>query len=138
MNTQPILSAPATTRPGKIALRVILVLIAVNFVPGGMMTMLLMDPFRSNLTTMHYGTSFMIGLGLVEALCGIGIWLPRLRNTSLLVLLLIMAGAIGSHIANGQPLASIGMAVGMAVLILTALWLSNGLRLGLFLTGHAA
>lgn len=138
MNVQTTLPTPATTKASKIALTVILALLSLNFVPGGIMAALLMDPFRSNLTTMHYGTGFMVGLGLVEALCGIGVWLPRLRNPALLVLLLIMAGAVGSHIANGQPLASIGMAMGMAVLILLALWLSNGPRLRQFLTGQAA
>lgn len=99
------------------------------------MTTLQMDPFRTNLTTMHYGPGFMIVLGLAEAGCGVALWLPKLRNVALLLFLVIMAGAVGSHIANGQPPVSVGLAVGMIILILSALWLSNGPRLGQFLTG---
>jgi hypothetical protein len=120
----------------KIALYVILGLLSLNFVPAGIMAALLMDPFKANLTVMHYAPAFMVFLGLVEALCGIGIWFPRFRNLALLTLLLIMAGAIGSHIANGQPLVSIAFAVGVSACILVAAWLSNGPALGRFLAGH--
>ena len=119
-----------------IALYFILGLLSLNFVLGGLMAALLLDPFRTNLTVMHYAPAFMVFLGLIEALCGIGIWMPRFRNLALLTLLLIMAGAIGSHIANGQPIASIGIAAAVSALILMAAWLSNGSALGHFLMGN--
>jgi uncharacterized membrane protein YphA (DoxX/SURF4 family) len=73
------------------------------YVGGG--KALWMEPFSQRMPEMHYGEAPTRLIGLLEVVGALALLVPRLRAPSMLGLMLLMAGAIGSHWAAGHPFA---------------------------------
>ncbi|QSQ25311.1 DoxX family protein [Pyxidicoccus parkwayensis] len=73
------------------------------YVGGG--KALWMEPFSVRMPAMHYGEMPTRLIGLLEVIGALALLVPRLRTASLLGLMFLMAGAIGSHWAAGHTFA---------------------------------
>lgn len=88
------------------------------YVGGG--KALWMAPFDQSMPAMHYGEAATRLIGALEVLGALALFVPRLRAPSLLGLMFLMAGAIGSHWAAGHSFAeSTAATVSFVVLAIT-------------------
>lgn len=78
------------------------------YVGGG--KALWLEPFSVRMPAMHYGEASTRVIGLLEVMGALALLVPRLRTPALLGLMLLMAGAMGSHWAAGHTLAHGGAA----------------------------
>ena len=85
------------------------------YVGGG--KALWMDPFSVRMPAMHYGEAPTRLIGLLEVMGALALLVPRLRTPALLGLMLLMAGAIGSHWAAGHAFAH-GAAANISFVVL--------------------
>ncbi|MCY1022239.1 DoxX family protein [Pyxidicoccus sp. MSG2] len=85
------------------------------YVGGG--KALWMAPFSERMPAMHYGEAPTRLIGLLEVAGALALLFPRLRAPALLGLMLLMAGAIGSHWAAGHPFAG-GAAATISFIVL--------------------
>jgi uncharacterized membrane protein YphA (DoxX/SURF4 family) len=74
------------------------------------------EMFVKNMAALHYSEAFTRFIGLCEIAGAAGLVYGRTRILAALGLLMIMTGAIGSHISAGHPFASASGAIGFAVL----------------------
>jgi uncharacterized membrane protein YphA (DoxX/SURF4 family) len=89
------------------------------YVGGG--KALWMAPFSERMPAMHYGEAPTRLIGLLEVVGALALLFPRLRAPALLGLMLLMAGAIGSHWAAGHPFAGGAAATISFVVLVIAL-----------------
>ncbi len=92
---------------------------------SGIMKITLQEPVAGFLAKAGYANGFIVFIGVSELLAAIGLWLARFRNLALLGLMLIMPGAIATHIGAGEPLSAAGGAIGALVFVLAALLLNS-------------
>jgi putative oxidoreductase len=81
-----------------------------------------------------YGGHFAIFVGLLEFLGALGLLLPRTAGWAALGLSAIMLGAIGTHVAHGDPVAAL-LPAGMLGLLALVLW-GRGLFMEPTTRGH--
>jgi hypothetical protein len=65
---------------------------------------LALEPAIRNLASLGYPSWFAVGLGACEVAGAIGLLIPVTRAYVIVALMPILPGAIGSHVAAGQPL----------------------------------
>lgn len=93
------------------------------YVGGG--KALWMAPFSERMPAMHYGEAPTRLIGLLEVVGALALLVPRLRAPALLGLMLLMAGAIGSHWAAGHPFAGGAAATISFVVLVIALFVDR-------------
>jgi putative oxidoreductase len=88
------------------------------YVGGG--KALWMAPFTESMPAMNYGEASTRIIGWLEVIGAVALLVPRLRAPSLLGLMLLMAGAIGSHWAAGHAFSDAAAAtISLVVLAIT-------------------
>ena len=50
-----------------------------------------------------YPEGFSLVIGVVETLCAVGLLVPRVAGIAAAVLIVVMAGALGTHLLHGEP-----------------------------------
>ncbi|WP_079410259.1 DoxX family protein [Paenibacillus ferrarius] len=101
--------------------RILQVLLAISYLMFGFMKVTAVPmQVEAFTTTYGYGIGFMYVVGTIELLAGIGLvigfWKPRIAFSSAGVIVVIMAGAMLTHLKSGQ-----GMSVAAMPLILLIL-----------------
>lgn len=81
-----------------------------------------------------YDGRFALVIGVLELLGAIGLLLPRTAGWAALGLSVIMLGAIGTHVADGDPVAAL-LPAGMLGLLSLVLW-GRGLVMEPTTRGH--
>jgi len=81
-----------------------------------------------------YGGRFALVVGVLELLGALGLLLPRTAGWAALGLSLVMIGAIGTHVANGEIIAAL-LPAGMLGLLGLVLW-GRGLVMEPTTRGH--
>ncbi len=111
-----------STKQAKIAYWTLNILIALPFVIFGGMKIVGADQMMNRMAEIHYSAAITRLIGIIEFITVIGLFLPKFRLASLFTFLLIMAGAVGSHIGGGHPLNTVVMPFLIAILILIGMY----------------
>ncbi len=88
----------------RITLWIAVALAAILFAPIGLAKFMADESLVRSMALLHYSETFTRLLGLAEILGAIGLIVANTRIPAALGLMMIMAGAVGSHIAGGHPL----------------------------------
>lgn len=97
----------ATTRDSSLATRCFAILFGAFFVMAGLPKVAMLEGATAMFASWGFPIWFMIAVGATEILGGILLIVPRLRTYGAAILSLVMLGAIGTHVANGEFLASL-------------------------------
>lgn len=96
------------------------------------------EQMMANMAEMHYGGGATRLIGVLEMLAAAALWWPRTRTLTLMGLLLVMAGAAGSHLGFGHPPAQAAPVFVIATVIGCALVVDRGRALWDFLLHREA
>jgi hypothetical protein len=84
-------------------------LVAIPFIIFGGMKLIGLEMMMERMAEINYAASATRMIGIIEVLGVIGLFLSRTRVFSLSLFVLIMAGAVGSHIGGGHALNTVFM-----------------------------
>lgn len=96
------------------------------------------EQMMTNMAEMHYGGGATRLIGVLELMAVAALWWRRTRTLTLLGLLLIMAGAAGTHLGAGHPPAQVAPVFVIATVIGCALVVDRGRALWDFLLHREA
>jgi hypothetical protein len=83
------------------------ILLSFPFTVFGFLKVIGAEFMVQNMASIHYNTIATTCIGIVELLTVVGLFFEKYRTLSLMILGLILAGAIGSHLGAGQGINSI-------------------------------
>lgn len=127
MSTIPaVVVSDSRSRVSRYLLVALLVVISGLFLFVGGLKVLGAQEMHANMATLHYAAAATYLIGAIEIVAVVALWFRRTRLVSLAVLLLILAGAVGTHIAGGHGIGSTTMIWGFSLLIAAAIYLSGG------------
>lgn len=98
--------------------------VAIPFMIFGLMKVAGAEDMVKNMAYIHYDLSITRAIGIIEITAVIGLFISKFRILSLLFLLVILAGAVGSHIGAGQGLDAIKIPLSIALLVILTLYIS--------------
>lgn len=109
----------------KIGLKIILVLLSLMFAFVSVQKIIGVPTMMDNMAALNYGNGLTRLIGVVEIIAVVALWISKFRNLSLAILIVILAGAAGSHIAGGHPWMQVIPAVTLSLLAAIALLLND-------------
>lgn len=119
----------STNKEGRqIGLKIVLGLLSILFVFVSVQKIVAVPAMMDNMAALNYGSGLTRLIGIIEIIAVAALWTSAFRNLSLAVLIIILAGAAGSHIAGGHP----------GVQVIPHFTLSLLAALALFLNGRQA
>jgi len=84
---------------------------AATYVGAGGVILLDPEPIAAAFAAWGYGDEARIVIGLIQAAAGAGLLAPKVRIYAALALLVVMIGAIVTHVQSGQPVAALPAAL---------------------------
>jgi hypothetical protein len=128
---------PPRSRAQRITLYVLLGLLSLLFLFVGALKVGGVDPMMTNMAAINYGTAATMLIGWTEITAVAGLWWRPTRLLSLSVLLLMMAGAAGSHLGAGDPVATVIPQFVIALVIAGTIFADQGRTALAFLLGSS-
>jgi hypothetical protein len=110
----------------RIALYVLLGLISAFYLFIGGQKVIGVEGMVSRMAEIHYPPWATRLIGIVEVTAVLALWWRRSRTLALSALILVMAGAAGSHIAFGHPASQWGMVFGFAAALGVTMLVGQG------------
>ena len=109
----------------KIGLKILLVLLSLLFLFVAIQKVLGVDEMIKNMAALKYNYSTTVFIGVLEIAAVVCLWFSKLRKISLMILLIILAGAVGSHLAGGHPVVQVIPHFIFSTLIVLSLFLDD-------------
>lgn len=113
-----------------IACWTIQVMLAAFFLLAGVMKLAGAEQISQEFRNWGYGDTFRLIIGLIESLGGVGLLIPRLAAFCAIGLMLVMGGAVYTHLAADQGLNAALPAMVLILLLGVIAYLRRGSRFG--------